>query len=1661
MADLRELPRLTDLVLSELKRQRITKEEAFIILKKLKSSPPEALSWMADAWSLEELRKNLLAPSAAATTATGVPRDHPLSPAQKRIYLLCRFSEVGLSYNLYVARLLPGAPDSSALERSVNALIERHEILRTSFHFDDGDPRQVVHPAAAFRLPPTARHSTLDEALEAFVKPFDLERPELFRAALAQLADGRFFLLLDMHHLVSDGISMGVVLPAELFALYRGQNLPPPRLQYKEHCRARISFAATEAYRLQKDYWQTVFSEPAPVLDLLPDFPRPSVKSFAGGSVLIHCPSELRDALEGLRQQTQSTMFMVLFAVYGLFLHKYTGQEDLVVGTPVSGRRGEETEKAIGLFINVLLLRVRPRPGIGFRAFLGEVKSTILEAFRHQDFSYEDILEQAGPRRDLSRNPLFDTMFSYQSSIPLEAVESAQNRRFHSKLDLSVEAFESGSGIDLLFEYCSALFRPDTVERMGEHFKELMRRVAADPEAGLETISLTTAADRRILEGFNRTREAFPRDRTIVELFEEQVERSPGRTALVGCGAEVSYGELNRSANAVARRLRELGAGREAVVGIEVPRSAALMAGIFGILKSGAAYLPIDPRLPEDRKRFMLSDSGARWLVCPEGQGGWAPGDCAFVDPEPSGTGAEPNLPRVNRAEDLAYVIYTSGTTGRPKGVMIEHRSVVNRLHWMQRKYPLGSDDVLMQKTPVSFDVSVWELFWWSWHGARLCLLEPGAERDPQEILRCVREHRVTAIHFVPSMLNAFLGCLESGADVAWEGLSSLKRVFASGEALAPGQVKLFNRLVRKTTGAVLVNLYGPTEATVDVAFFDCPDGQEIDLVPIGGPIDNTDLLIVDRQGNVLPVGVPGELGIGGINLARGYLNRPELTAEKFTSHPLEPGRRIYRTGDRARWRADGTIEYLGRLDHQVKIRGYRIELGEVEESLRAVCGTEEAVAGVFVDANGDSHLCGYYALGQEIAPEDWRRRLSPRLPEYMIPAAFLRLDAIPLNANGKADRAKLPPPSWNLEARAVREEPRGEIEERLLGLMEEVLGRSGLGVGDPFFESGGTSLKAIDFINRVNRDFRANIPLKDFLSRLTVKSLAPIVVRGMDDFYLRIEKERQSRLERFFSFENRLLIQGIVPIHDDRLFCQEDIIATFCRWKGLSFELAFLHQWTFDFRPGADLEPRGGLLFQTPYDEPAQIQALGRYHGVRVTVHSGLSVDALVSLVRGRLSENLPVVLHYDIHHCPWFQNEYRRVHRGHYIPVIGIDEENSFFCVDPSPFSPGDILDFGHYALGFQGSCLTVDFTEPEPGAIDTSAIVREILEPRNRWGGSRPIRDWAQAIESRLDLAAEIAGHEENTFHAPLFERLQQAARSRRKLGMALRHLESRSVHGAILGEFAARFERIGLRWDGVRGLLIKASLSSARDGMIGAAAVKVRRIAEDEDRLACDLEELLRPSGLERTPSGAWEHSDLAIMVDPGFQAPGISRKAVMPDLAPHCNNQGLGSLDPRGTAELSAGHRGSGGFLVRDALLSGGTLKTVGTVFRLPPSQAEKDNVLCQGQIIPVEPGRYRLLDLLGCADFGSHAEELQLLFEGGLRKTVPLELTDWSLGAPFFGESVAWEGACARRIEGAVRPFGFTAKLYAVTIAWEPAGVLTALELPFCPNLHIFALTLR
>ncbi|HCF2286641.1 non-ribosomal peptide synthase/polyketide synthase [Pseudomonas aeruginosa] len=1028
-----------------------------------------------------------------------------LSYAQQRMWFLWHLEPQSGAYNLPSAVRLNGPLDRQALERAFASLVQRHETLRTVFPRGADDslaqaplqrPLEVAFEDCS-GLPEAEQEARLrEEAQRESLQPFDLCEGPLLRVRLIRLGEERHVLLLTLHHIVSDGWSMNVLIEEfsrfySAYATGAEPGLPALPIQYADYALWQRSWLEAGEQERQLEYWRGKLGERHPVLELPTDHPRPAVPSYRGSRYEFSIEPALAEALRGTARRQGLTLFMLLLGGFNILLQRYSGQTDLRVGVPIANRNRAEVEGLIGLFVNTQVLRSVFDGRTSVATLLAGLKDTVLGAQAHQDLPFERLVEAFKVERSLSHSPLFQVMYNHQPLVAdIEALDSVAGLSFGqldwksrtTQFDLSLDTYEKGGRLYAALTYATDLFEARTVERMARHWQNLLRGMLENPQASVDSLPMLDAEERyQLLEGWNATAAEYPLQRGVHRLFEEQVERTPTAPALAFGEERLDYAELNRRANRLAHALIERGVGADRLVGVAMERSIEMVVALMAILKAGGAYVPVDPEYPEERQAYMLEDSGVQLLLSQSHLKLSLAQGVQRIDLDQADAWLEnhaENNPGIElNGENLAYVIYTSGSTGKPKGAGNRHSALSNRLCWMQQAYGLGVGDTVLQKTPFSFDVSVWEFFWPLMSGARLVVATPGDHRDPAKLVALINREGVDTLHFVPSMLQAFL----QDEDVA--SCTSLKRIVCSGEALpADAQQQVFAKLPQ----AGLYNLYGPTEAAIDVTHWTCMEEGK-DAVPIGRPIANLACYILDGNLEPVPVGVLGELYLAGRGLARGYHQRPGLTAERFVASPFVAGERMYRTGDLARYRADGVIEYAGRIDHQVKLRGLRIELGEIEARLLEHPWVREAAV-LAVDGR---QLVGYVVLESESG--DWREALAAHLatslPEYMVPAQWLALERMPLSPNGKLDRKALPAPEVSV-AQAGYSAPRNAVERTLAEIWQDLLGVERVGLDDNFFSLGGDSIVSIQVVSRA-RQAGLQLSPRDLFQHQNIRSLA------------------------------------------------------------------------------------------------------------------------------------------------------------------------------------------------------------------------------------------------------------------------------------------------------------------------------------------------------------------------------------------------------------------------------------------------------------------------------------------------------------------------------------------------------------------------------------------
>lgn len=1057
----------------------------------------------------------------------------PLSYAQQRLWFLEELEPGSPAYHIPAIFDLAGELDVPALSASLNEIVQRHEALRTTFTAVNGQPSQQVAENAMISVPVNDLQSVPVAQREAEItrltaaetrRPFDLTKGPMLRACLLKLAPNKHRLILTMHHIASDGWSRGVLLH-ELSVLYKDflngerPSLDPLPIQYADFAVWQRDYLAGERLDKQLAYWKNQLAGAPPRLELPTDFPRPAVQAYRGNHLPVKIDQALYEELKRVSHEAGTTLFMTLLAAFNVLLYRYSRQDDIVVGSPIANRTRAEIEGLIGFFVNTLALRTDLSGNPTFLELLAQVKNTTLDAYDHQDLPFEKLVEELQPERALSYNPIFQVMFVLHNAtgasaqMPGLTVTPLDVDTGTSKFDLAVSLAEEADAMTGYLEYNVELFTEATMWRFWEHFYTLLFSIVANPERPIAALPLMGEGEQaQVILSWNETTAVYPQT-PIHQRFEQQAAQTPNAIAAEFSNQNVTYAELNRRANQLAQALQKQGVGPDVKVALSVERSLEMLVGLLGILKAGGAYVPLDPTYPQERLAYMLADSGATVLLTqtsllpamPEHQ---AKLICLDRDWQTIAQESTENPTSDVTLEDLIYIIYTSGSTGKPKGVALKQRAIANLLAWQLQNSRCGLGDKTLQFTTLSFDVSCQEIFATLASGGTLVMIDEDIRRDPEQLAQLVADKQVNRIFLPFVALQQLAEAFAAQPDLNLR----LRELITAGEQLqtTPSLVALFERL----PDCRLANHYGPSETHVATAYDLPADPKTWDaLPPIGQPIANTQIYLVDPFLQPVPIGVPGELLIGGDNVARGYLNRPELTAEKFIKLPVFSNQysvnsdqslntdllnTVYRTGDLARYRADGNIEYLGRIDQQVKIRGFRIEPGEIE----AVLSEHEAVRETAIlakpDAQGNKRLVAYVVTqpGQTADALTLRTFLKDRLPEYMVPALVMLLDEMPLTPSGKINRRGLPEPDES--ARAVVQEfvePRTAVEAVVAKVWREILGVEKVGVNDNFFDLGGHSLLATQVISRLKSSFKTNLPLRSLFESPTVAELSVAIV--------------------------------------------------------------------------------------------------------------------------------------------------------------------------------------------------------------------------------------------------------------------------------------------------------------------------------------------------------------------------------------------------------------------------------------------------------------------------------------------------------------------------------------------------------------------------------------
>ncbi|MHC5738119.1 non-ribosomal peptide synthetase [Nostoc sp.] len=1067
----------------------------------------------------------------------------PASFAQQRLWFLDQLIPGNAIYNVPTVIRLTGSLKLTALEQTFNEIVRRHETLRTTFIVSDGQPLQAIAPSLTIplsvldlqQLPADEQEVKAKCIITAEIEhPFDLSSGPLLRVILLVLSETEHILLLNMHHIICDDWSMGVLI-RELGTLYAAfaQNQPSPLLelplQYADFAHWQREWLQGEVLQTQLAYWREQLNDIS-ILHLPTDKPRPAIQSYQGATQFLELPLKLIDALEKLSQQEGATLFMTLLAAFQTLLYRYTHQEDIALGSPIANRNRSEIEGIIGFFVNSLVLRSNLSGNPSFRELLGRVREVTLGAYSHQDLPFEKLVEELHPERNLSHHPLFQVVFGFQNA-PMSALElpglvpsfmniDLKKTRFDLELHLwkCSEDFRSlwganweySDGLRGVMVYNTDLFDKATISRMVEHFKTLLSGIVANPEERIANLPLLSEAElHQVLVEWNNTQADYPQYKCIHQLFEEKVQQYPDSIAVNFANEQLTYQELNTRSNQLAHHLQKIGVGSEVLVGICILQSIEMIIGLLGILKAGGAYVPLDPSYPQERLNFMLEDAQVSVLLTQENllkhfEGFLKPIISIDKDWEIITQEKQENPKKDLNSDNLAYVIYTSGSTGKPKGVAVPHKAV-NRLVCNTNYIKLLPSDKVAQASNVSFDAATFEIWGALLNGAQLVGISKDVTLSPHELALQLREKGIDVLFLTTALFQQIY------RDVP-QGFASLKYLLFGGETV---DLRWIKKIIKNGAPKHLIHVYGPTENTTFSSYDYVKELPSATSLPIGRPITNTQIYILDPHLQLVPIGVTGELYIGGEGLAREYLNRPELTTKHFIPHPFSnnPKTRLYKTGDLARYLPDGNIEFLGRIDNQVKIRGFRIELSEIEAVLNQYPAVRETVVLAVEDVPDGKYLVAYIVMKQEQIPMQdvqgfaslLRQFLKEKLPEYMVPRAYMVLESLPLTHNGKVDRRALPMPDTITFNKQDYVAPRSQVEELLAQIWAKVLGKEQVGIHDNFFELGGHSLLATVLTSRIRDTFQIDLPVRNLFEAPTVEQLSRYIdtiywtAKGMD----------------------------------------------------------------------------------------------------------------------------------------------------------------------------------------------------------------------------------------------------------------------------------------------------------------------------------------------------------------------------------------------------------------------------------------------------------------------------------------------------------------------------------------------------------------------------------
>ena len=1098
------------------------------IIEELKENKGDLISYLNKRKNLNKVESNI--PKAAKKES------YALTPAQFRIFLLNRLNETSLAYNQTGVLKVTGALDTKKLNHVFESLIERHECFRTSFNLDsDNKPVQKILTNVSFETEHIhGTEADVESVIHKFIRPFDLKNPPLIRVGLMQVSKDTNFILIDMHHIASDGVSLQILM-REFTQLYEGANLVPLQTEYKDYAAWFLSDEHQISVQHQKNFWTQQFEEEYNILELPYDFPRPKEKTFKGNVAKFNVSKEEKHKLNEIIKKNDITLFTMLVGVYGILLSKLSGKNNIVIGTLVAGRKHHELEDIIGMFANTLALPIHVDHTLSFTKYAQLLHQKLLSCLDNDEYPYEELVNDLRVDRDPSRNPLFDCVFVLQN-IKQEAfkIKTADIQEYPfesttSKFDLTLGAKEGASELSFELEYATDLFTESTIEKFIGYYKKILKQIAQNPALLLSELSLLSEEEKNTtLHLNNQIDVSYPKSATIIDLFEAQVEKNPDSVAIVYEDDSLTYAELNNLSNILAYDLRSHGIGRNDIVGLMVDKNLDTVVGMLGILKSGGCYLPLDPNYPVGRIHYMLEDSQTAIVITDSENEELLAGTTVkkiLLEKVKDKDREVANIVHMNHPEDMCYIIYTSGTTGNPKGVMVEHRNVVRLFYNDAFQFNFGATDVWTMFHSHCFDFSVWEMYGALLFGGKVIIIPALVARDPSRYIQVLRNHKVTVLNQTPTAFNNLMEeCDRKEID-----LNDLRYVIFGGEALVPFKLKSWKE---QYPHVKLVNMYGITEITVHATYKEIGAKEiEENISNIGKPIPTTSLYILDENKKLVPQGVAGEIYIGGAGVARGYLNKEELTNTKFSDNPYRKGERFYRSGDLGRLLENGDVEYLGRIDNQVQLKGFRIELKEIEHHLLQHKAIQDTVVIKRDSDEGHPYLCAYYTGSEVLEVAVLRAHLGANLPKYMIPSYFVKLDEFPVTSNNKIAIKKLPSPDKQLLGETYKA-PNTEKESEMVAVWQEILNIPKIGIQDNYFSLGGDSLKAIGLISNINTKLGASFTIADLYSYQTIEELADKLTDSQEDEdRTRIYEETQEELRQFveaYKEEFKKLVVGI-----------------------------------------------------------------------------------------------------------------------------------------------------------------------------------------------------------------------------------------------------------------------------------------------------------------------------------------------------------------------------------------------------------------------------------------------------------------------------------------------------------------------------------------------------